>query len=311
MLLTLKWYYYWFRYLFRNKFPKLYRMFHLGFTKHPFLSPEEANTFISQGIQSKTPLMVCRIGANESFTMRTYTFHHVKNYQKALRQLCDCAGFFPNTLKAAQSFVDEITRCMHNMDLCGTLLCPMDDYFIQTNAPSVCKTTLLGSIDSTDRSVPWTSLLRGKKVLVVHPFAQTIQQQYQKRELLFPGRNVLPEFHLITYKAVQTAAGQTDERFSSWFEALEYMAGEISHLDYDIALLGCGAYGLPLASRIKQQGKQAIQIGGSLQILFGIKGRRWDNDPGTTKFYNDAWVYPLPEETPSGSDIVENSCYWK
>jgi glycerol-3-phosphate dehydrogenase len=49
--------------------------------------------------------------------------------------------------------------------------------------------------------------------------------------------------------------------------------------DYDVALIGCGAYGLPLASHVKRKGKQSIHLGGGLQLLFGIKGKRWDDNP--------------------------------
>lgn len=48
-------------------------------------------------------------------------------------------------------------------------------------------------------------------------------------------------------------------------------------VDYDIVLLGCGAYGFPLAAYAKRRGKQAIHMGGSLQLLFGIKGKRWED----------------------------------
>lgn len=41
------------------------------------------------------------------------------------------------------------------------------------------------------------------KVLVIHPFEDTIKSQYQKREKLFPGTDILPEFELKTLKAVR------------------------------------------------------------------------------------------------------------
>lgn len=49
------------------------------------------------------------------------------------------------------------------------------------------------------------------------------------------------------------------------------MKDEIDKQDYDIALIGCGAYGFPLAAHIKRSGKKAIHLGGALQLLFGIK----------------------------------------
>ena len=121
---------------------------------------------------------------------------------------------------------------------------------------------------------PWTQALAGKKVLVIHPFDELIQEQYAKREQLFPQKNILPEFKLITLKAVLTIAGSKDERFDTWFDALDYMCSEADKIDFDVAIIGCGAYGYPLAAHIKRSGKIAIHLGGVTQALFGIKGKR-------------------------------------
>ena len=68
---------------------------------------------------------------------------------------------------------------------------------------------------------PWTAALKGKKVLVIHPFAELIERQYAKRtELYSQNQSILPEFELVTLPAVQTIAGTKDERFHSWFDAL-------------------------------------------------------------------------------------------
>ena len=130
-----------------------------------------------------------------------------------------------------------------------------------------------------------------------------------KREYLFENKNILPEFELITVKSVQTIAGEECE-YESWFAALDAMFIECMAYDFDIALVGCGAYGLPLAAKMKEAGKSAIHMGGVLQILFGIKGVRWDDHPTASKLYNKYWVRPLDEEKPKGAEIVEDGCYW-
>ena len=73
---------------------------------------------------------------------------------------------------------------------------------------------------------PWTAALKGKKVLVVHPFSESIKKQYENNRLhiferQFEADDMLPEFELHTIKAVQTLAGEGDNRFKTWFEALE------------------------------------------------------------------------------------------
>jgi hypothetical protein len=76
--------------------------------------------------------------------------------------------------------------------------------------------------------------------------------------------------------------------------------------DFDIALIGCGAYGLPLAAHVKKMGKQAIHMGSGVQLLFGIKGKRWDKHD----IYNRHWISPVMEDVPKQSDRIEGECYW-
>lgn len=65
--------------------------------------------------------------------------------------------------------------------------------------------------------------------------------------------------------------------YLNWFETLEYMKGEVAKADFDVALIGCGAYAFPLASYVKRLGKKSVITAGATQLLFGIKGARWDN----------------------------------
>ena len=171
------------------------------------------------------------------------------------------------------------------------------------------------SLESWLFSDPWTSALRGKRVLVVHPFEESIREQYAKRTLLFEDEQVLPQFEtLLTLKAVQSVAGNTT-RFETWFDALDSMCSDIKGMDFDVALIGAGAYGMPLAAHVKRLGKKAVHMGGVTQILFGIIGRRWEEPipggyPPLTRFFNDHWTRPLPQETPSGSGSVDRGAYW-
>jgi hypothetical protein len=99
------------------------------------------------------------------------------------------------------------------------------------------------------------------------------------------------------------------------------MEDQIDKEDYDICLLGCGAYGMPLAAHIKESGKQAIHFGGSLQLLFGIRGKRWETNhygfdyfaDGIGKYpelINEYWIRPFNNSKFDGSQDVEGGCYW-
>ena len=157
---------------------------------------------------------------------------------------------------------------------------------------------------------PWTEALADKTVLLVHPFEATICHQYANRERLFANPRTLPAFTLKTYKTIQSLAGNST-RFQTWFDALEYMCREIAAIDFDIALIGAGAYGMPLAAHIKRMGKKAVHMGGATQLLFGIKGGRWDHIPAYSQnLYTDSWIRPLPEDRPPNYMTVESGPYW-
>ena len=65
--------------------------------------------------------------------------------------------------------------------------------------------------------------------------------------------------------------------------------------------------------KMKAAGKQAVHLGGITQILFGIHGKRWDEDKNhqfLQKYYSDAWVRLTDKEKPKGANVVEDGCYW-
>ena len=88
------------------------------------------------------------------------------------------------------------------------------------------------------------------------------------------------------------------------------MENEALKKDFDVAVIGCGAYGFPLAARLKAAGKQAVHMGGAAQLLFGIRGQRWEARDDYRVLMNDSWSRPLDSERPEGAKKVENSCYW-
>lgn len=272
------------------------------------------NCFTSEWLYEKIeegrPFMAGRFGLSELFTMKAFECDISDKKRKALDQLCLWSGFFPNQERMGERFLRQMTQACYDVDFLAVGYQAMEDYFIKEY---MSKNTILAEFRCLEPwydGQPWTRALKGKKVLVIHPFAETINKQMLCRDRIFPGTEILPDCKVMTLKAVQTVAGQVDDRFTTWFDALDYMYNEAMNFDFDIALIGCGAYGFPLAAKIKEAGKQAVHMGGMLQVLFGIKGKRWDDDPIVSKFYNDYWVRPSENEKPQKSSMVENGCYW-
>jgi len=284
---------------------------------------QHASDHILRILVSDKPCLISRLGGVElDATLTRYFMQYPKLTQyknlirgvsfraswdeKLLFPLCNNAGVFPPEPKIAERFGEIYYVDSQEIDILGS--CQSGEKILEKELSNAIKIRLQ-DIEPYYHENPWSVALEGKKVLVVHPFEKSIQKQFQYRESLFEDPRILPKFKLQTIKAVQSAAGSSPD-FQDWFEALDFMKNEISKRDFDIALIGCGAYGMPLGAHVKRMGKKAVHLGGAVQILFGIKGKRWDEHPIISKFYNSYWTRPLPSETPQAHRKVEDGCYW-
>lgn len=276
------------------------------------LDINQAHRKIFEKISSKEPFMLARFGGNELHAMAVFEHKIYKKQDNSLYLMCNNAGFFPSEKSHLNEFVTLMKQSCKSVDLLGVWNLPFEEYYIKKSMNKNLSLCALRYIEPWGSEVPWTKALKDKKVLVIHPFVETIKRQYAKRELLFDNKDMLPNFELDTLKAVQTIAGEKDERFETWFDALEWMFEEAMKRDFDVAIIGCGAYGFPLSAKLKEVGKQAIHLGGVTQMLFGIKGSRWDNHPNPIfrSLYNEYWVYPDESEKPQNSSNIEGGCYW-
>jgi hypothetical protein len=302
----------WMYNLFMRKF--VLKKFKLNHTLYgnKILEAEEGGKIIKEYLAKEEPCMIGRIG-----TVEMWAINSAINVEQGLfktipaeriQSLYNNAGFFPKEQVAVENFVSIYRDACTDLDVAAVMGGSGEDYFLHNYAPNLRQYVTLMALEPYYNQSPWSSVLEGKRVLVVHPFSETIEAQYKKHKSLFENPQVLPDFTLLTVKAVQTI-GDNTAGFVSWFDALQYMKDEISQRDFDIAILGCGAYAFPLASHIKRIGRKAIIMGGATQILFGIKGKRWDNHP-ISSFYNDDWVRPKESERPEAAKNVENGCYW-
>ncbi len=278
--------------------------------------PDDAAKIISNALKAEMPCMISRLGFTELDAMLGFK----KGVPLSLLRKCfpfwvgdrtklkmqANAGFFPNTNRMLSRFSDLMFAIIPSIDII-TIFRSEESLAVKHKCIKI-KAPYLEPFWSIN---PWTAQLKNKKVLVIHPFAESIKSQYAKRDLLFDNKDVLPEFNSLTViKAVQSIGGETNG-FKTWFDALQYMENEIDKVDYDVALIGCGAYGMPLAAHCKKMGKKAVHLGGSLQLLFGIRGNRWETEQDIyMQFMNEHWVRPLESERPAGAQNVENACYW-
>lgn len=155
---------------------------------------------------------------------------------------------------------------------------------------------------------PWTLGLADKKVLIVHPFTESIHSQLRRRTKVTGVKDFLPPFsYEVVSPPVTFADGATEK---SWVEYHRELVGKVSAKNFDVAIIGAGSYGLPLAAAIKESGRQAIHLGGITQLLFGILGSRWETQAEIRRIVDSTWVRPREEERPNGHQPVEKGAYW-
>lgn len=278
--------------------------------KKQVLNNIETDEYIKELLLCNKPIMISRIGSTELRVLHNY--HKKKSYSSHNRYTIEISsGVFP----ADDGTLDKFSRLnldrIKNIDLLGIWFNPFEDIVANEFCPNA-ELTNLRNLEPYFSENPWSYYLKGKKVLVIHPFVSSINKQYSLREKLFRNEKVLPEFELINYKPVQSFAGMAKDlsEYGSWFDALEKMENDVKKINFDIAIISAGAYGLPLASFVKDLGKKAIHLAGATQILLGIYGARWKDHPDFKSLINEDWIQPLDEDKPKTSELLGKRSYW-
>ncbi|MCM1157859.1 MAG: hypothetical protein NC300_09460 [Bacteroidales bacterium] len=282
--------------------------------ENPVLDKDAANELLYQKVMSEDAFFIGRVGSTELETLCNYCYftnriHGGKTpYTRNItNMLADWCGFFPAEHEKMDAFCELYIDKIKEADLLWSM---WRSHFENRFYQDYCGRTPLTLYEETgfpiDIERPWTYALRGKRVLVIHPFEKSIQKNYKSRKKFFDNSDFLPDFELITLKAVQTLADNKGTGFSTWFDALDSMERQMREIDFDIALIGAGAYGFPLAAYAKEMGKKALHIGGMLQLYFGIRGAYYDQ----FGYHNEYWTRPLEEEKPKGYKKVEAGRYW-
>lgn len=217
------------------------------------------------------------------------------------------AGIFPWSDECHADFVNEINNSLPNIDILGSWR--LEERFLFQKLRHMTKIKLHNLLPYFGDN--WLLELNKKKVLVIHPFKETIFHQYENRNSLFTQKAFIPNFlKLEVLVPPQTHAYHTDG-YNTWTDALSDLKKKVSAVhDFDVAIIGCGSYGMPIAAHIKTLGKTALHLGGATQLIFGIHGRRWDADNRLDHLKTSNWIRPFKSDIITNSKLVEDGCYW-
>jgi hypothetical protein len=280
----------------------------------PVLTMDQGNQLIYDLLNSNKPFLICRFGDGELSAICNYVFNIIvgekiwDEYIKSIMTSTVDGNDTPNNMNL-ERFSTIYLENSTDIDVLGVWNNRGEDFVTRYLCPKANLVPLQTLEPFFFKDLPWSLALKGKKVLIVHPFVNSIKKQHKNLHLIFNG--TFPDFNLVTYKPFNISEHGRNEKFN-WFEKLEEMKKDISDLDFDVALVAAGAFGFPLAAHIKKIGKQSIHVGGALQLFFGIKGKRWENREHKN-FFNHYWVYPSDAETPPLKIRLDydKGDYWK
>jgi len=276
------------------------------------LSPQEGNDLIARSIHR--PCMIGKIGSGEMAALRHYLSRAdasglCESWGWQTTNLYRIAGVYPPEPAIFSRFCKEFAQALAHLDVLAVWF-NLGEHAAQRRFVPKARLTALRALEPFYHERPWSQHLEGKRVLVVSPFAETIQTQYRRRRQIWRAKpEMLPDFQLRTVRS-PLSAFLVVPKYPDWFTALDALREQMASAVFDVGIIGAGAWSLSLAAHAKSLGACAIHLGGATQLLFGIKGGRWDPHSEISGFYNGAWTRPSPGETPQLVQKIEGGCYW-
>jgi hypothetical protein len=283
----------------------------------------EANAeILCELFKSDRPFLIGRNGTIELEVVSRYFFkQNISDEQKKKLELH--AGIFPQS--EITNYCFEYMRSLTNADVMAEgWYAPLKEVE-QTILDTVNikrRKILLRNLEPyyVEPSLRWTQYLRGRRVAIINSFANICEEQTYMPKAIWgeESESLLPKttqwIPIPTFYSPALANGKPTTEWhasiSSWKEAVDSVIKRVLIESADVAIIGCGGMGMIIGSRLKDHGVQCIVMGGSTQLLFGIRGERWKNHEIISKFFNDAWVSPSDWYKPGNYKAIECGCYW-
>ena len=117
-------------------------------------------------------------------------------------------GVFPESIETLEKFAERYLQDSPEIDLLGSM--NYKEKFMPLRLD--VKKVHIESLYPFFVDHPWTLALKGKKVLVVHPFVYSIQKQYEHHDKVFDNPDVWPDYELITVSVLKLRLGLINEK---------------------------------------------------------------------------------------------------
>lgn len=281
---------------------------------------EENAKYMCQLFKSDKPFLIGRNGSIELQILTKYLCNLPITYsEKSILEIN--AGIYPQDF--LEEFCIEYIDSIRNADVMAEgwyepLKEVEKDILDMYNKNR--KTIFLKNLEPyyVESELRWTQHLDGKRVAIINSFAETCETQTYMSKAIWPEftESLIPSntkwVPIRTFYSPRLADGNAGwpNHIKSWKEATDYIVEQTLQEKCEVAIIGCGGIGMIVGNKLKNKGLKCIVLGGATQILFGIKGARWENHSIISKFFNNAWVYPPISCKPTHGKLIENGCYW-
>lgn len=281
----------------------------------PFTKKEQIESFyLFQEELKKDKFFIGRLSGNETLFV-SYIINNMPT-DSLIQNMLFGAGIQFKTTDDCNLYKELYNASVLNTTLLGIwdnmmyLQCKLYMDFIK-NKNKICASALDPCYYMDDPKYNINNLLKNKKILIITSHKETTKLQLNKLDMLYnkPIFDKSNTFYI--YKPAQQNAGSHDR--NSWTHHYNLMTQDLLNIkrdfDYDLALISAGGFGMLLCNFIyKNTNASVVYVGGSLQLYFGIMGKRWQTNSSIIK--NNNWMYPLDVDKPKHIEFCENGCYW-
>lgn len=228
------------------------------------------------------------------------------------------SGIYPRDAAFLDRFCDQYARAVGELDAIGIFADDLPDalelfaYHQLRGAPMAYFDQEPERSSPADEDRCWLRHLRGRRILLLSPFAELLRERANRDDYDASWAKIGKRwFEPASVEAIEFPYGfdpRTRERHPSALDLFDEIRGRVAAADFDIALIGAGGLGIPLAGEVKRLGRIGVSLGGHLQVVFGVAGERWLERQDWQRLYmNDSWIAMPGHYAPAGPS-GEN--YW-
>lgn len=248
-----------------------------------------------------------------------------RSFQRAVRasarsHASQQAGAFPPDDKYLDSAVQLLSDAVRNMDYLAVHESPLIEGIVD-HLELKSKLLDFGGIEP-NRDLPYKiedcylPFCENKRILLITTPAELLASRATKETFEATWRNIhCPWFYPASVDFLSFDSLLDDSihvKYASSMDLLNEICSQISTREFDVAFVGASSLGIPIVDHVKSLGKVGLSLGGHLQVLFGVQGKRWRDDPEWQRAYwNETWLDMPSEYKPLQKDwTVDDGAYW-